>query len=497
MAKLRSEFSRSNVWGAHGVKVAGKRIAVKKSTVFSTRVISGLVALSDALIVIMAGMAMYLLYIGWAPESLKLYGLATVVNLLLTLGAFYISGLYNFDTIVAPYQQIIKIISICAGVFLALVLVAFALKVSASFSRVWSFSSFVCEASLICVVRAYSYHLIKKFAFAGLLIRRMVIVGAGDQGERLAKELNKQLEKHPWIRIVGIFDDRADRSPANISGIPLIGNLEELTHEVRNGRIDDIVVALPWAAEDRLLAILKKVTALPVNIYMSPDLIGLKFPQRGYRSVGGVNCLNISEKPISEWNYFLKRIEDIILSLLILVLILPLLVVIATAIKLDSRGPVVFRQKRYGFNNEVFDVYKFRSMYFNRPPEQGVPQAKRNDPRVTRVGKFLRATSLDELPQVFNVLQGVMSLVGPRPHAVAHNEQYAETITGYFARHRVKPGITGWAQVNGWRGETDSHVKLENRVRHDIEYIENWSLFLDLKILFMTAFIVFVQKSAY
>ena len=183
--------------------------------------------------------------------------------------------------------------------------------------------------------------------------------------------------------------------------------------------------------------------------------------------------------------------------MLILVLILPLLVAIATAIKLDSRGPVVFRQKRYGFNNEVFDVYKFRSMYFNRPPEQGVPQAKRNDPRVTRVGKFLRATSLDELPQVFNVLQGVMSLVGPRPHAVAHNEEYAETITGYFARHRVKPGITGWAQVNGWRGETDTHVKMENRVRHDIEYIENWSLFLDLKILFMTAFVVFVQKSAY
>ena len=305
------------------------------------------------------------------------------------------------------------------------------------------------------------------------------------------------MEKDPWIRVAGIFDDSGDRSSEYTSPYPLIGDLEELIRRARDGQIDDIMLALPWSAEDRIMEIMGRMSVLPVNIHLCPDIIGLKFPSNKYSSIGGINCLNVLDKPISNWNFLFKKLEDFIFSSLIIVLILPLLTAIAVAIKLESRGPVLFRQKRYGFNNKIFEIYKFRSMYDGRPPEKGVPQATRDDPRVTKVGKFLRATSLDELPQLFNVLKGTMSLVGPRPHAVEHNEEYAEIIMGYFARHRVRPGITGWAQVNGLRGETETPGKMEARVKHDVEYIENWTLFLDIKILFMTAFVVFGQKTAY
>ncbi len=472
-------------------------LAPGRGATFSTRVVSGLVALTDGLIVVAAGMAVYVVYVGWSPGNLPVDVLATTLNLVLTLGVFYFTGLYDFDTITAPYRQIHKILVICGVVFLLLVVMAFALKVSAQFSRVWSFSSFVLETTLICVMRTYFHFTIKKLARAGRLVRRIAIVGAGDQGKRLADELEKQKEKNPWLHVIGIYDDRTERSPAQLGDYPLIGNLDGLLRQARENRIDDILVALPWAAEDRLMAILQKLRVLPVHIHLSPDMIGLRFPHRVYNRIGDITCLSVHEKPISDWNYLLKAAEDLVLASLILVLILPLLAFIAAAIKLDSRGPVLFRQKRYGFNNELFDVYKFRTMHHGRPPEKGVPQAKRDDPRVTRVGGFLRRTSLDELPQVFNVLGGSMSLVGPRPHAVAHNEEYALIIAGYFARHRVKPGITGWAQVNGLRGETDTAEKMKARVEHDVYYIENWSFFLDLRILAMTVFVVLGQETAY
>ena len=207
--------------------------------------------------------------------------------------------------------------------------------------------------------------------------------------------------------------------------------------------------------------------------------------------------MDIVFKPLSGWKTVVKYLEDKILATFLLILIAPLIVLIALAIKLDSKGPVLFRQPRYGFNNKVFSVIKFRTMCYKRSPEEGAPQARQNDPRVTRVGRFLRRRSLDELPQLFNVLQGTMSLVGPRPHPVPLNKEYEATIGGYFARHRVKPGITGWAQVNGLRGETDIPEKMKARVEYDIYYIENWSLLLDLQVLVMTAFVVLFQKNAY
>jgi exopolysaccharide biosynthesis polyprenyl glycosylphosphotransferase len=200
---------------------------------------------------------------------------------------------------------------------------------------------------------------------------------------------------------------------------------------------------------------------------------------------------------LAGWRAIVKSIEDMVLASLLIVALSPILAAVAAAVRLDSPGPILFRQRRFGFNNQIFHVYKFRSMYHNRPPEIGTPQATRNDPRITRVGAFIRKTSLDELPQLFNVLNGTMSLVGPRPHAVDHNELYGGVIESYFARHRMKPGITGWAQANGLRGETDAPEKMAARVRYDLEYIEKWSLWMDLKIIAKTAKIVLLQESAY
>jgi exopolysaccharide biosynthesis polyprenyl glycosylphosphotransferase len=215
----------------------------------------------------------------------------------------------------------------------------------------------------------------------------------------------------------------------------------------------------------------------------------LRFTQKAYSYVGDVPVFDMVDRPISDWNLIFKWLFDKLVALTALILLSPVMVVTAIAIKLDSKGPVLFRQKRHGFNNELIDIYKFRSMYTDRTDQGAAKLVTKDDPRVTPVGRIIRKTSIDELPQLFNVLKGELSIVGPRPHALqakAANVLYYEAVEGYFARHRVKPGITGWAQINGWRGETDTLDKIMQRVNHDLYYIEHWSLVLDLYILLMT-----------
>jgi Undecaprenyl-phosphate glucose phosphotransferase len=259
------------------------------------------------------------------------------------------------------------------------------------------------------------------------------------------------------------------------------------------------VVALPWGAEERLLNWLKKLKTLPADIRLCPDVIGFHMPHRGVSHIAGVPMLNVFEKPIAGWDSVVKAVEDRVLASLILLGIAPLMLTVAIAIKLTSPGPVFFKQKRYGFNNEIIEVFKFRSMHVERCSGEAGPvaQATRDDDRITPLGRFLRRTSLDELPQFINVVRGEMSIVGPRPHAVAHNEQYAKLIDEYLARHKVKPGITGWAQVNGLRGETDTLDKMERRVQFDLHYIENWSLAFDIRIILMTLLVGFSHPNAY
>jgi Undecaprenyl-phosphate glucose phosphotransferase len=285
-----------------------------------------------------------------------------------------------------------------------------------------------------------------------------------------------------------------------VAGYPKLGNIDELVAFARGSRIDVIIVALPQAAESRVLQLLQKLWVLPADIKLSAHNNRLRFRPRTYSYIGNVPFIDLADKPIANWDYVRKWVFDKAMALIAVILLAPVMVLIALAIKLDSKGPVLFRQKRQGFNNELIEVLKFRSMYVDRSDADAVKLVTKDDDRVTRVGRLLRKTSLDELPQFFNVLKGDLSLVGPRPHALkakAEDKLYHDVVDGYFARHRVKPGVTGWAQVNGWRGETDTEEKIQRRVEHDLYYIENWSVTLDLYILLMTPFALFKTQNAY
>jgi Undecaprenyl-phosphate glucose phosphotransferase len=339
----------------------------------------------------------------------------------------------------------------------------------------------------------------RRWARNGMMERRAVIVGGGT----LAEGLIRALEQQPFndIRICGIFDDRDERrSPPLVAGYPKLGNILELIEFARIARIDMLIVSLPMTAETRVLSMLKKLWVLPVDIRLSAHSNRLRFRPRAYSFIGSVPMLDIFDKPINDWDSVAKRAFDIVFSLLGILVFSPIMIATAIAIKLDSKGPVIFRQKRHGFNNEVIEVYKFRSMYteYSDPAARNV--VVKDDPRVTRVGRFIRRTSIDELPQFFNALFGSLSLVGPRPHAVAaqsHSRLFNEVVDGYFARHRVKPGVTGWAQINGWRGEIDNDEKIRMRTEYDLAYIENWSLWFDLKILFLTPVRLLNTENAY
>ncbi|MBB3609038.1 undecaprenyl-phosphate glucose phosphotransferase [Rhizobium sp. BK602] len=351
---------------------------------------------------------------------------------------------------------------------------------------------------LIAARFAFAYA-IRNWARNGIMERRAVIVGGGEP----AKELIRTLEHQPDndIRICGIFDDRGEkRSPIMVAGYPKLGTVPELVEFARLTRIDMLIIALPISAEDRILQLLKMLWVLPVDIRLAAHANKLRFRPRAYSHVGAVPMLDIFNKPIRDWDGVAKRIFDVFFSLFALLLLWPIMLAAAIAVKVTSRGPIFFMQKRHGFNNEIIKVLKFRSMYTHLSDPTARNAVTKNDPRVTPVGRFIRKTSIDELPQLFNVLIGNLSLVGPRPHAVlaaSHNRTYADVVEGYFARHRVKPGVTGWAQINGWRGEIDSDDKIKFRTAYDLYYIENWSLFFDLKILLLTPFRLLNTENAY
>jgi Undecaprenyl-phosphate glucose phosphotransferase len=326
-----------------------------------------------------------------------------------------------------------------------------------------------------------------------------VIVGGGDKAAKLIEALKASTDSD--IRICGIFDDRDDaRSPPVVAGYPKLGKVRELVDFARRTRVDLLIVSLPITAETRVLEMLRTLWVLPVDIRLSAHTEKLRFRPRAYSYIGNVPFLDVFDKPIADWDYVAKTLFDRILGTALLIAALPVMGLVALAIKLDSRGPALFKQNRYGFNNELIGVYKFRSMYVDQTDATANRLVTRDDPRVTRVGRFIRKTSLDELPQLFNVVKGELSLVGPRPHAVhakAQSQLYDKVVDGYFARHRVKPGITGWAQINGWRGETDTEEKIQRRVEHDLYYIENWSVPFDLYILLRTPLALLRHESAY
>jgi Undecaprenyl-phosphate glucose phosphotransferase len=457
--------------------------------------VSQLVRLMDVVAFGVTSAAVYSFYLGDSFATPWQYCAAVTAAVMLMVSFFARFGLYDFETIVSWPNKSLTLGLLMGAVLVILAALAFALKVSENFSRVWVFATFAISTMTILVLRGYFLIMLRRSARAGRFQRRFAIVGAGQQARHLLTYLTG--ENAPWRTIVGIFDDRLARAEPEICGHRVIGNLDDLFAHVRKGSIDSVIIALPWHADDRVIGIIQRLRELPVHVYLGSDLISYRFPAYHREMLSSIPVFKVASAPLSGWGAVVKLLEDKILSAILLILVSPLLLACMIAIKLDSKGPAIFRQKRYGFNNEEIIVYKFRTMYHNKAEEQVFRQATKDDSRITRVGRFLRRTSLDELPQLLNVWQGTMSLVGPRPHPVALNEKFDALIAGYSARHNVKPGITGWAQVNGFRGETEVLEKMKMRIEHDIFYIENWSVLLDLRIIAMTALIAWVQKNAY
>ena len=463
-------------------------------------VVTGAVRMVEFLIVAVLGFAIYLAYVEYDGESAHLIYLgAVLIAATANMAICQSLDLYRMPAFSGFVRSFTKVALAWTVVMAGMMSLAFFVKVGAEFSRVWIASWYASGLVVLFGERFVLSLLAKRWIREGRLYRRAVIVGGGPEAEHLIKALEASADTD--IRIVGIFDDRgSDRVSPLVAGYPKLGNIDELVEFARSSRLDLLIVSLPVTAEKRLLELLKKLWVLPVDIRLSAHTNKLRFRPRTYSYIGNVPFIDISDKPIADWDFVKKWLFDKIVATLALIALAPLMLLIALAIKLDSKGPVLFRQRRLGFNNEQIDVYKFRTMYTEATDAEAAKLVTKDDPRVTRVGRFLRKTSLDELPQFLNVVKGDLSLVGPRPHALkakAADKLYADAVDGYFARHRVKPGVTGWAQVNGWRGETDTQEKLQRRVEHDLYYIENWSVTFDLYILLMTPFALLKGDNAY
>jgi Undecaprenyl-phosphate glucose phosphotransferase len=444
------------------------------------------------------GLLAHFAYVGHGPLT-QFYVMISLFGGLLGMALLEINGAYSMKVLRTPLVSLGKIFTILGGAFAALAIIGFFLKVSEDFSRLWFGLWFVSSIALLACGRVALTLMIRRWARNGIMERRAIIIGGGESAEELIRAIEQQ--PHNDIRICGLFDDRdGARSPKVVAGHPKLGTTTDLIEFARIARIDMLIVSLPMVAEARVMQVLKKLWVLPVDIRLSAHMSQLRFRPRSYSYIGSVPMLDIFDKPINDWDSVAKRLFDIVFSLIGITVFAPLMLATAIAIKLDSKGPVFFRQKRHGFNNEVVNVFKFRSMYTEMCDPTAVQAVIKGDPRVTRVGRIIRKTSLDELPQFFNVLTGGLSLVGPRPHAVTgqtRDRLYHEVVEGYFARHRVKPGVTGWAQINGWRGEVDTDEKIKSRTEYDLFYIENWSLWFDLKILFLTPIRLLNSDNAY
>ncbi len=383
-----------------------------------------------------------------------------------------------------------------AGVVPVLLFLLFLSKRSEEYSRIIVSSWFLIAPFLISMWRTGATLLLRELRARGYNTRAAAIVGMTELGEQLARQMKSVPSL--GLRTYGFYDDRDEERCHPIS--PELGTragtLSDLVEAAKTGEVDLIYIAFPLRAEPRINELLRQLSDTTASVYLAADFFVFDLLHTRWVTLGGVPTMSLHETPFYGVDGWLKRLEDIVVASAILTVIAIPMLIIGVCVKLTSPGPALFRQRRYGLNGEVIDVIKFRTMTVTEDGEE-IKQATKNDPRITNFGAFLRRTNLDELPQFLNVLGGSMSIVGPRPHAVAHNELYRKKVRGYMLRHKVKPGITGWAQVNGWRGETDTLEKMEKRVEHDLDYIRNWSLLWDLQIIFMTVFGSRAWRNAY
>jgi putative colanic acid biosynthesis UDP-glucose lipid carrier transferase len=381
---------------------------------------------------------------------------------------------------------------LCLGVLLILVCAMAGLT---AMSSAWFFIEWLTLSYVVSVLShmAFRWQIMRPGTNRGGF-RRVLIVGSTASGKMLADRIctHNQL----GLEFVGFIDDRDTSRLSNLNPGEVLGSLANLPAIVRELHVHKVYVALPISSQQRILDLTDALQDSTASLYFVPDLSGFDLIQARVDHVAGLPVLGVCESPFIGLNGFVKRLEDLAVASLLLLLLWPVLLVVALAVKLTSPGPVIFAQRRYGIDGESIEVYKFRSMVVH-DDEACIRQARKNDARLTPIGGFIRRMSLDELPQFFNVLAGTMSVVGPRPHANAHNELYRHQIKGYMLRHKVKPGMTGWAQVNGWRGETESVDLMERRIAFDLDYLRNWSLWFDLKIIVMTVWTVFRDPNAY
>ena len=439
--------------------------------------------------------ALYLLTFTYAPTQ---WNSQFTLLALISLGVFYfaseIGGLYQSWRGVNFRSEIFRLSMVWGATVLSILSLGYITKTSSDYSRFIVLLWFFATPFLMILWRGLLRLVLRYFRSQGYNSRSVAIVGAGDLGVRIAKVVKES----PWLglRFHGFYDDRCYESDRLSWDGTIEGTFDDLVQSARNGEIDLIYITLPLTAQPRIMELIDRLADTTACVYMVPEFSVFTLFHGQWSNLEGIPMVSVFDTPFWGVDGWLKRAQDIVLSSVILLLISLPMTIIALAVKLSSPGPVLFRQKRYGIDGQEILVWKFRSM---RVLEDGdsIVQATKDDPRVTHLGTILRRTSLDELPQFINVLKGDMSIVGPRPHAVAHNEVYRSQIKGYMLRHSVKPGITGWAQINGWRGETDTLDKMEKRVEHDLWYIRNWSFWLDLKIVFMTVFKGFVGKFAY
>lgn len=410
---------------------------------------------------------------------------AALLSTVILLGGMWASGAYSKFVRERLSTQLARVFINCSAVFALLLLVAYTTATpelgSGSSMAAWYLATLLG----LSVIRLLSYASVSNWRRSGKLARVVAVVDVAGMGPTIAQRI--QRNDATELQFIGMF------SRESCSGYAI----DDLVRMAGAQRIDEIIIAADGASDSDTDTVVEQLGAVPTNVHVCKMLqkAGLLHPDP--LLTFGHSVQTVYRRPLDGWGTVLKRAEDLVLGALILFLLLPLMGMIAALIKLDSPGPVLFRQKRLGRNNAAFEILKFRTMVHVPEPEQEVRQARQNDPRVTRIGRLLRRSSLDELPQLFNVLRGEMSLVGPRPHAIPHNQLYASMIGRYWCRHRIRPGITGWAQVNGFRGETDTLEKMQRRIDFDLDYINRWSLLFDAKVLLKTVIVCFRDRAAY
>ena len=449
----------------------------------------GLLRLVDWFGIAIAGFVIDALFSSRDAGS-QAHSLAVVLGATATVNFLHLAHAYSVESAAHLTAQLTKVTVALTGAILAVALIAAVSGRSWEFWGGWTFLWFAVALSFLAATRYLASGRIGRWKREGRFVRRLAVFGAGREALVLAQRLRQGDDE---ARVVGVFIDGV--VPLAISSVA--GDGDRLVALVQAGSVDEIVVAMPWRSSEALNRALSRFAACQVEVRIDIGIPETDYPPTEFRVLAGIPTLRVQQRPLAGWGAPLKRLEDLALSLTVLTVLLPILVIISLLVKIDSRGPVLFRQERYGYNNQRIWILKFRSMHHEQHPDPDVPQARRGDPQVTRIGGFLRRTSLDELPQLVNVLRGEMSLVGPRPHATVHNEKYARLIEGYLGRHRMKPGITGWAQVNGLRGTIGETEEMRRRLEYDRYYMANWSLLLDIKVLLMTIPAVFRGTNAY